>query len=86
MVTKGKLKVALDAERKVDYKQKHQDKMVKKARRQKNTSAGKQTEEGWEDVASDDEMADDIAAIEADLEEEGSNDGMLGNVSFLQEA
>lgn len=73
MVAKGKLKMALDAQKGVDYKKKHQDKLVKVARKSKKS---KKQEDDWEDVQSENE--DDPEKVnleEGDAEDdEGSED------------
>jgi hypothetical protein len=50
MVTKSKLKMALDADKNVDYKKKHQQKKAKEARKEQTT---KKVQGDWEDVDSD---------------------------------
>lgn len=66
MVTKGKLKVALDAHKGVDYKQKHQEKLVKQARKSKKS---KKQQDDWEDVQSEDAEEDRNSEGESDAEE-----------------
>lgn len=65
MVAKGKLKVALAAHKGVDYKQNHQKKLVKQARKTKTT---KKQEDGWEDVQSENDDLDEDGE-ESDAEE-----------------
>jgi len=67
MVAKGKLKVALDAHKGVDYKKKHQEKTAKQVTK---TKKSKKQEDDWEDLPSDkDENAEGDSEEESDAEE-----------------
>lgn len=67
MVSKGKLKIALDAHKGVDYKKKHQEKLVKQSRRAKSS---KKPEDDWEDVQSENEDE-----VEDGEEDDGTSKG-----------
>lgn len=76
MVTKSKLKMALVAEKGVDFKKLHQKKAQKAARKEKAKKGGegkeKKTEEEWEDVA---EQSDsEYGGVALDDGEENSED------------
>jgi len=83
MVTKSKLKMALAADKGVDFKKLHLKKKEKEARKAKSQkggekpkSKGKSTEEDWEDVdeASEDggaELSGEDSGSEEDEEETG---------------
>jgi hypothetical protein len=79
MVTKSKLKMALAAERGVDFKKLHQSKARKVARKEKakkgGEGKGKKAEEEWEDIPeeSDGEDSEDGGAVLED-DEEGSEE------------
>lgn len=75
MVTKSKLKMALAAEKGVDFKKQHLKKVQKAAKKEKSKKAGagkgKKVEEDWEDVEIEEE-AEDVGG-KSDEEEAGSN-------------
>lgn len=81
MVTKSALKMALAAERGVDFKKLHQQKAQKAARKMKSKKAGegkeKKVEEEWEDVPGEDVNEDGGAAPEDEEEDsEGEDEAM----------
>jgi rRNA-processing protein EBP2 len=90
MVTKSKLKMALAADKGIDFKKLHLKKKEKEARKAKSQkggekpkSKGKNTEEDWEDV--DEESEDggvELSGEESASEEEGEETGPM-QVSFL---
>lgn len=74
MVTKSKLKMALLAEKPVDFKKEHQKKMAKSARKEKKVKAKAMDE--WEDVEEQDEEESVTGGVALDLaiDEEGSSE------------
>jgi rRNA-processing protein EBP2 len=90
MVTKSKLKMALAAEKKVDFSKLYQNKARKAARKEKakdGEGRGKKTEDEWEDVDVQSDSEDGGAAIDVDEEEsEEEEDAMKVNPSSPQRA
>lgn len=68
MTKKGKLRAALDAVKGIDYKKKHQEKLVKESRKSKK-SKSKNLEDDWEDVQSEDNSDAEAVDEESDGEE-----------------
>ena len=80
MVTKSKLKMALAAEKGVDFKKLHQKKVRRAARTEKaekgGEGKGKKPQEEWEDVPEehDSDNSDDGGAVLEDDEEESADE------------
>jgi rRNA-processing protein EBP2 len=80
MVTKSKLKMALAAEKGVDFKKLHQKKVQRAARKEKagkgGEGKGKKTQDEWEDVPEENESDDseDGGAVLEDDEEESADE------------
>lgn len=68
MTKKGKLRAALDTVKGIDYKKKHQEKLVKESRKSKK-SKSKKLEDDWEDVQSEDNSDAEAVDEESDGEE-----------------
>lgn len=85
MVTKSKLKMALAADKGVDFKKLHLKKKEKEARKAKSQkggekpkSKGKKTEEDWEDVDEESENGGvELSGEESGSEEEGEDTGPM---------
>jgi rRNA-processing protein EBP2 len=75
MVTKSKLKMALVAEKGVDFKKLHQKKLAKKAKKQVKR---KKPADEWED----EEGSEDGEDGGVELEEEDSGDGRPAHVCY----
>ncbi|TAQ83346.1 hypothetical protein B7494_g8331 [Chlorociboria aeruginascens] len=78
MVTKSKLKMALVAERGVDFKKLNQKKKQKAARKAKAQKGVKKIEEEWEDLDEEGEDGDMPVDMEEEDEESGSGSGSEG--------
>jgi len=73
MVTKGKLKTALVADKGTDFKKLNQKKQQKAARKEKSKSSGAGNTEDWESVDEDEDEEGGVALEDMDLDS-GSED------------